>query len=166
MREKCRQCEHCSNQGGFCKLGQFIPCSLSGYKKYFKQATKAINSVHDTKGVEAIKYDEGKLDLLGMLQGFILPLGEVAKVYNYGAKEYGLHNWRGLDEERIQKAAIRHLVAVCCGQPLNKEKSKKDGKEIQLYHAAQLAWNSLVLCYFAIKKTENRKVEFDDLPKL
>lgn len=162
MRNKCRSCEHIAIQGGFCKIGQFIPCSLSGFKKYFKEKEEASKQAEPIeKPVEAIKYDEGKEDLLATIQGFILPLIEVSRIYNYGIRIYGLHNWQNLDEDRIKKAALRHLIAVCCGSPLNEEK-EKDGTTITFYHAAQLAWNALALCWFAIRKTKNREVEFTE----
>ena len=42
---------------------------------------------------------------------------EEARVLEFGAKKYGLHNWRkGMDRSRLTDAALRHLLAYIDGE--------------------------------------------------
>ena len=105
----------------------------------------------DVKNKIGIKYDSGKPQLCNMLSGFYDSLVELSKVYNFGALKYGLLNWQLVEEQRYKEAALRHLLAICRGEDMNIEKDRED-KEHTFYHASQLAFNSLALCYFAIKR--------------
>jgi len=69
---------------------------------------------------EGRKDDEGKLDWL------LLPypqLETVIKVFEFGAKKYGINNWQKIDypKPRYLSAAMRHLIARIKGQQVDEE---------------------------------------------
>lgn len=84
---------------------------------------------------EATRHDEGKPPMA------LLPfdaLEEVARVMEFGAKEYGEHNWRkGLSWTKTFSALLRHVGKRLCGQVLD----DKTG----LPHTAHIACNALFL---------------------
>lgn len=102
---------------------------------------------------KGIKYDSEKPRLSNMIKGFYAPLCEVAKVYNFGAEKYGLENWKLVEEHRYKDALVRHTAAICSGEDINKEQDKEENTHI-FYHAAQVAWNGLALCYFALQRNQ------------
>jgi hypothetical protein len=98
------------------------------------------------------KDDKDKPELLNLFKSLWQPIVEVSRVHNFGGKKYGMDNWKNVEEDRYKNAAIRHLAEV-----LNDNDENIEQDEFYCYHAAQLAWNALVLCYFAIKRKELRK---------
>lgn len=70
-------------------------------------------------------------------------LNEVAKIFTYGCKKYGAHNWRaGLAHSRLISAAMRHLCAYNSGEDIDPESG--------LPHIAHAAANLLMLCEYNI----------------
>jgi len=65
------------------------------------------------------KFDDGKAQLSLLPYG---PLGDIAKVLEFGAKKYGRDNWRkGGDINRFIDAALRHIMAYNEGEDLDPE---------------------------------------------
>jgi len=82
---------------------------------------------------EGIKHDEGKplfscIDVRAML--------ELGKVAQFGAKRYGMENWRHVKDgqRRYWDAAIRHLLAG---------RYEFRDPDSDLPHLAHAAWNCL-----------------------
>lgn len=76
------------------------------------------------------------------------PLLEVAKVFTFGAKKYGDHNWRkGIVFSRLASASFRHRLEHGLGQDLDKESG--------IYHLAHAIANDMMELYFLIKKKKN-----------
>lgn len=63
---------------------------------------------------EGKKYDQGKAPIsLIPVEALI----EQAKVFDFGAKKYGRHNFRlGMDHTRVLDAALRHILAIVNGE--------------------------------------------------
>ncbi len=68
---------------------------------------------------EGVKHDTGKppISLIPMVA-----LIGMAKVFGFGAKKYGKHNYRkGMDHTRVLDAAGRHLFAIMDGEDTDPE---------------------------------------------
>jgi len=68
----------------------------------------------DIENSFGIKFDKEKLryDLIP-----IKSLEEIAKVFGYGFKKYGAHNWeKGINFSRLYSATLRHLFAYWNGE--------------------------------------------------
>jgi hypothetical protein len=68
---------------------------------------------------EGIKHDQGKAPI--SLVPAVAILG-MAKVFAFGAKKYGRHNFRkGMDHSRVLDAAGRHILAIMNGEDTDPE---------------------------------------------
>lgn len=77
-------------------------------------------------------------------------LQEVAKVFSFGKEIYGKDNWKkGLEQERLYSATMRHLEADRMGEKLDKES--------KLPHLAHAVANIMISLWFDIKKGQNEK---------
>ena len=76
-------------------------------------------------------------------------LKELARVYTFGANEYGDESWKTVPnaEARYIGAMQRHIYEFQHGNYLNYQ----DG---MLYHIAQVAWNAISLLWFKQNKGE------------
>ena len=98
---------------------------------------------------QAQRYNEGKLDYT------ILPweaVGEVVKVFEFGASKYTRDNYQqgdGLPLANYHQSAMRHMVASINGEELDPES--------QLDHMAHVAANALM--YLWQKQHESKKPE-------
>lgn len=93
----------------------------------------------------ATKYDQGK-ENMALLP--TIPLLKITKVYEYGAKKYGTHNWRrGMDWSRLVSATFRHLSAWNEGE--------QNDPESGLPHLAHAACNLMFLLEYESKKLGN-----------
>ncbi len=71
-------------------------------------------------------------------------LGELGRVYTFGAKKYAPRNWeRGMLWSRAYNSLMRHLQAFWSGE-------NRDA-ESQLYHLAHVAWNAVALLTYQIR---------------
>ena len=101
-----------------------------------------------------IKHDEGKLRLAQVLRGFATALEAVAEVGDQGIDEYGLDNWKQLDDalNRYADAGARHRL----------EMDKHGWDAVDSYsgnlHAAHAAWNSLALLSFIIENDKQEEI--------
>lgn len=76
---------------------------------------------------------------------------EEAKVWTFGAKKYGAHNWRkGLTYLRILSALLRHTFAIVAGEDTDAESG--------LLHAAHIRCCAGMLIEFQL----NKRTELDD----
>jgi len=76
---------------------------------------------------------------------------EVGKVFSFGSKKYGDHNWRaGIKYSRLTSAGMRHRMSHNMGKDFDEES--------KLYHLAHSVANDLMQLQFLL---ENR-VELDD----
>jgi hypothetical protein len=100
--------------------------------------------------LEGKKDDKDKPDLLELFKSLWSSIIEVSRVHNYGGNKYGMDNWKNVEEDRYKKALIRHVAEVIKGNDENIEQIEQD--EFYCYHAAQVAWNGLVLTWFAIQR--------------
>ncbi len=98
--------------------------------------------------MEFIKYDNGKAPLS------ILPfeaLEAIAKIMEYGAKEYTCDNWKKCKPEEVRRyidAALRHIYQSISDGELDKESGFP-----HIYHAAS---NLIFLSYFKAKELEKK----------
>ena len=112
----------------------------------YKNAQKETDPTGKTLGEDGAKMDNGKIDLLTVLQQFPNALSEVSKICNYGAvkKGYGWEAWRSVTNgfTRYKRALLRHAI--------------KDGvdSESKLLHSSHAAWNALAVLEFELKKLE------------
>lgn len=67
-------------------------------------------------------------------------LESLIRVLELGAKKYGEYNWQKLDVERIENAAMRHLLEILKGNEVDQESGEP--------HASHLAANAMFLHYF------------------
>jgi hypothetical protein len=100
---------------------------------------------------QGIKYDTDKFNWLDLFMGFKEGLKELAKLYNFGAKKYGLENWKKVEIVRYKKSLLRHMIAFLEGESGNIEKDN-DGKEFKTYHVISIAWTGLALYYLTVIK--------------
>jgi hypothetical protein len=90
--------------------------------------------------------DNGKIDLLTVLQQFPNALDAVSQICNYGAVEkgYGWEAWRSVTNgfTRYKRALLRHAI--------------KDGvdSESKLLHSSHAAWNALAVLEFELRKLD------------
>jgi len=94
--------------------------------------------------MEGKKYDKGKL------RWDIFPLEQVEKgieIMMQGMDNYGLDNWRGLEDWRIYNALMRHIQNWKKGEKIDSESGKT-----HLAHA-------LVNVVFLMWKEDNQKKE-------
>lgn len=161
--EKQTPCAVCRNLGKrrteFCDL-----CRENRYERFWSRSSAAIfdpsfrvdqlkPSTEPSSTETGTKHDAGKprTDLLQAIA-----LVEVAKVAEFGAREYGEENWRLVKgwRRRYLAAALRHLFAHMAsrgqddGLPLD-EKTK-------LPHLAHAAWNCLSLLELSILEGDNK----------
>lgn len=97
------------------------------------------------------KYDNGKT------MYHLLPyeaLEQVARVMMFGAKKYGINNWRGgMKHSRLWDAALRHLVATRNGESHDSETS--------LLHTAHAACCVLFLLSYQLLNIGDNDLGFD-----
>ncbi len=68
---------------------------------------------------EAVKFDTDKPPF-GLISRTALE--QEARVMAFGAKKYGVHNWRGgMDFSRLVDAALRHVYAFADGEDNDRE---------------------------------------------
>jgi len=81
---------------------------------------------------------------LGNMSNF---LHELARVYTFGAKQYGDESWKTVPnaEARYLGAMQRHIYEFQHGNYLNYQ-------DDMLYHIAQVAWNAISLLWFKQNK--------------
>jgi hypothetical protein len=95
---------------------------------------------------EGIKYDNGKLayNLVPMDA-----LDEVVRRFTHGAAKYAPGNWQKVDNavERYSAALMRHYSAFRQGE-------RSDPEAPGLSHIGAVAWNALVLVWFALRGYE------------
>ena len=86
-----------------------------------------------------VKFDNGKPQLSLIPPKFVI---QVAEVMSFGAKKYGVGNWKYLQspKERYKDALLRHLYAYLDGE-LN-------DPETGMPHLAHLATNTAFLMHF------------------
>lgn len=87
---------------------------------------------------QGAKLDAGKIPISrGVLQYFPRALAQVARVSEVGAKKYSWKGWEQVTDgfNRYSDALGRHLLA--------EETEGFIDSDTQMYHAAQVAWNSL-----------------------
>lgn len=70
--------------------------------------------------------NEGRKDDLNKLDWLLLPFPQleiVVKVLEFGARKYGINNWKHVHypKPRYLKAAMRHLIARINGQRIDEE---------------------------------------------
>jgi hypothetical protein len=92
------------------------------------------------------KFDDGKLAY------HLVPmdaLDEVVKRFTHGAVKYAPGNWQKVDDavERYSAALMRHYSAYRQGERADPEASG-------LSHIGAVAWNALVLTWFALRGFE------------
>ena len=92
-----------------------------------------------------VKYDDGKL------RWTLLPfdaLEQVVAVLEYGARRYGVANWRELERprERYLDALFRHAIAYARGEARDHETG--------LHHLAHVAVNALFIIWFDLREEE------------
>lgn len=69
---------------------------------------------------------------------------EEAKVWDYGSKKYGMHNWRkNFPILSIIGCLLRHVLEIIKGNDIDKESG--------LLHSAHISCNASMLTYFAVK---------------
>lgn len=92
-----------------------------------------------------IKHDDGKL------RWTLLPFGaleQVVAVLEYGARRYGVANWREIERprERYLDALFRHSIAYARGETRDHETG--------LHHLAHAAVNALFVIWFDLHEEE------------
>lgn len=95
-----------------------------------------------SRKVKAKRFNEGKVGT------YLIPpdvLLEVAKVYDFGAKKYGAHNWcNGLSWDKGTRASLeRHLLKWASGEDYDDESG--------LPHDLHVAWNALTMVAHRIR---------------
>lgn len=112
------------------KLGEFLKTS------------SLFEKVIDDKPIKIGKrfnHDKPRVDLL-VPEAMI----EEAKVWSFGAKKYGDHNWRNnFPILSIIGCLLRHVFAIMLGE----DKDEESG----LLHSAHISCNASMLTYFAVK---------------
>lgn len=101
---------------------------------------------------------EGRKDDIGKPRFSLLPwdvMGHVIDVFEWGARKYGIDNWRGLKDvdRRCFDACMRHLVAWKAGETRD--------PETNLPHLAHATVNLFFLLSFA----QYPRLPMNDLPK-
>ena len=75
------------------------------------------------KKLLGIKHDQGKAPISLVPSG---ALKATARVLAFGAKKYGVHNWRGgMEHSRLSSAALRHIFSYTDGQNLDPESGEE-----------------------------------------
>ena len=84
-----------------------------------------------------LKFDQGKVRLGLVFNGFSKALTEVGKVGTFGAKKYTDNGWVDVEnaESRYTDAMYRHLMQEQSGELWDEES--------ELLHSAHAAWNAL-----------------------
>jgi len=107
-----------------------------------------ISIKEDMENGVGVKYDDGKMRLAQIIPPiWIRRLGEVLE---YGTIKYSMHNWKGLNPDRLLDAAFRHMLEVNeslqeCSNPMCVD------KESGLYNIYQAAWNLMAAAYILEK---------------
>ena len=83
-----------------------------------------------------LKFDTDKIDWTLMPWA---ELEQVLMILEFGAKKYARDNWKKIEPERYEKAAMRHLISYVTGE-LNDPESGKS-------HLAHLVCNALFLMW-------------------
>lgn len=109
-----------------------------------------------------IKYNEGKPKLSDMMKGFWESLIAVSEVYNFGAMKHGLENWKLVHERDYIDAALRHWQEINKSNDYSEEVYQD--KTYTVLHAAQLAWNGLALCWFALQRKKEKELLEKEYP--
>lgn len=93
-----------------------------------------------------LKHDHGKPEMEYLSQ-FSLALGEVARVFSFGAKKYERESWTKVEDgqRRYQSALLRHAL-----------KTEELDEESGLLHKAHAAWNALAVLELELKKGEQK----------
>lgn len=95
-------------------------------------------------GGVAVKHDSEKVPL-GLLPW--VPLAEIGKVLQFGARKYAAHNWRaGFQWSRPYSAILRHLAAWSEGENLDSETG--------LNHVAHAACEALFLLQMVLERPD------------
>lgn len=99
-----------------------------------------------------MKYDQDKVRMSLVIDGFADSLFEVGKIATFGAEKYAAHSWKGVPDglERYTDAMYRHLNAEAQGEEMDDES--------EMMHAAHTAWNALARLHFLL---ENKKKNED-----
>lgn len=100
---------------------------------------------------EGLKFDQEKTPYYLLPLSFVKPL---VAVFALGKSRYGYLNWQKnfdtedmTEEQRFESACLRHMEAIQEHGAL--AINHEDGG---VYHAAQLAWDSLRLLWGALRK--------------
>lgn len=91
-----------------------------------------------------LRYDSNKprLDLIPMLA-----LEQAARVLEFGAGKYGMHNWaRGMAWSRVVGCILRHLSKIQQGEVIDEESG--------LPHSAHVLCNALFLATYEVTYPE------------
>lgn len=128
----------CRNVWGLCaKLGcQNVIEKVSDFKTVYCREHERSEDRRNA----AIRFDQEKPMF------HLLPwdaVGEVVKVFTFGAKKYGDHNWKkGFKYSRCLNSLLRHITAWASGENVDPESG--------LNHLAHAACNCLFLIYFQL----------------
>jgi hypothetical protein len=96
-----------------------------------------------SRKAKAKRFNEGKVGIHLLPPDVLL---EVAKVYDFGAKKYGDHNWcNGLAWDKGTRASLeRHLLKWAAGEEVDEESG--------LPHDLHVAWNALTMVAHRIRE--------------
>jgi hypothetical protein len=112
-------------------------------------ARELMNLTTDMEWDEEYYYCEWIATAIVALGGMSNFLHELARVYTFGAKQYGDYSWKTVPnaEDRYLGAMQRHIYEFQHGNYLNYQ-------DDMLYHIAQVAWNAISLLWFKQNKGE------------
>lgn len=92
-----------------------------------------------SKAEPGLRYDSGKprYDLIP-----VIPLDDLAALYEYGAKKYAERNWeKGMSWGRCFASLMRHAWAFWRGENYDVESG--------FHHMTHVAWNAMALCEYS-----------------
>ena len=120
---------------------------------------------NDVNGVrkecpKGLKYDSGKQTYFAMPLEILAPL---ADVFAAGEKKYSTFNCLqpfSDSSRRFYDGMMRHAAASQIN-PLAIDEELKDKHEIEVYHLAQIAFNSLMRLHHALKEVKCSTEYFD-----
>jgi hypothetical protein len=124
---------------------------VNAYKESLLYFANQVESGQEKKVMtEGRKYDTGKEPVVrGLFHYFPNSLQEVAKASRYGKEKYDTEyeekNWSNLEDAqgRYLDGAGRHLLKMETEGDFDKE--CQELQDMDIYHAAQVAWNMLSL---------------------
>ena len=99
-----------------------------------------LQGIGQTDPAGSIKYDAGKPRVDLIPGAALLALGEI---FRFGAGKYAEHNWKGLDPERLRRAALGHLYLHEAGELHDPESS--------MLHVAHAATSALMYLYLILQ---------------